>query len=357
MENKMKGIMNFFRKPLVKYVFKRIFSSMITLFFIITATFLMLRMMPKDKYIDKQILQKIPAESRESYKWNTWEKLGLNDPLWKQLGTYYYNVLPFPKDVCVQDRYVENYTKIECVKYEKVTVNFGTSLVVRKGKPVTEFIAEKFPISFLISILALTISYIIGYPLGVLMAKGKGGVLDWAGNGYIIMTFAVPGLVFYYLWFIIAMKMNLPSFFAVDNPLTWITPVWSIAFLSIGGRAMWMRRFMVSELNTDYVKFARSKGLSENRIMFTHVFRNAFVPLVRNVPAALIFAMVGSYFVETLFTIPGSGRLLITSLQKIDNPLVQGLVIVYSGMSMAAFLLGDLITVFFDPRISLTHNK
>ena len=113
---------------------------------------------------------------------------------------------------------------------------------------------------------------------------------------------------------------------------------------------------MVDELSSDYVKFARSKGLSENRIMYTHVLRNAIVPLVRNIPATFVGAIIGSYFVEAIWKIPGTGALLINGLQKIDVPVIQGLTVIYALLGMISFLLGDIITVFFDPRIKLTED-
>ena len=115
---------------------------------------------------------------------------------------------------------------------------------------------------------------------------------------------------------------------------------------------------MIDELTSDYVKFARSKGLSEGKIMYTHVLRNAMIPLVRNIPGTFLGAIVGSYYIETIWGIPGTGILLTTALSAadLDIPVVQGLTIFYAAISMISFLLGDLITVFFDPRIKITNN-
>jgi len=114
---------------------------------------------------------------------------------------------------------------------------------------------------------------------------------------------------------------------------------------------------MVDELNADYVKFARAKGLSENTILFKHVFRNALVPFIRTIPAAFLFSLMGSYFVERVFLIPGIGDMLITAIQRQDNTFVQALVIIFAFISTAAYLLGDLITVLFDPRVALIAKK
>ena len=90
--------------------------------------------------------------------------------------------------------------------------------------------------------------------------------------------------------------------------------------------------------------------------MYTHVLRNACVPLVRGIPGTLLGAFVGSYFIETIWTIPGTGRLLTSGLQGFDVPVIQGLTILYAAISMLSFLLGDIVTVFFDPRIRITSQ-
>ena len=136
-----------------------------------------------------------------------------------------------------------------------------------------------------------------------------------------------------------------------------VPPIFCIVFLSIPGVSIWVRRFMVDELSSDYVKFARSKGLSENRIMYTHVLRNACVPLVRNLPATFIGAIIGSYYVEHIWSIPGTGSLLTGALSgNPDVQLVQSLTFLYAALSMLSFLLGDIITVFADPRIKILSN-
>lgn len=356
--NVLQLILKIFRNPMLRYIVRRIFNACVTMFFIITAVFLLLRMIPKERYIDYMVLNKLPAAVREGYVERIYKEYGLLDPVHIQLLNYYEDIIPIPKTVCVKDKYTEDWKDTICIKKETVLFDFGKSITYKNGKPVMELVAERFPLSFKLNIVALVVMYLIAYPMGVYMAKYKGKIVDKLGNGYIIATIAVPALLYYYFWQIIGMKIfKFPSVFDRESITSWIMPVWAIAFVGIAGTAMWVRRFMVDEINSDYVKFARSKGLGENRIMFTHVLRNAIVPLIRTIPAALIFAIIGSYFVEMLWAIPGSGALLITALTKVDNPLVQALAIIYAALSMAAMLIGDLVTVFFDPRISLTKNK
>jgi oligopeptide transport system permease protein len=188
------------------------------------------------------------------------------------------------------------------------------------------------------------------------MAKKPGGVVDKIGNIFVVLNYAIPGLVFYLLMQKVLSGPFGYGYDALEPEFYQLIPgIFSMAFLSIPGIIIWLRRFMLNELNSDYVKFARSKGLSENRIMYTHVLRNAIVPLARNIPATFLGAIVGSYFVEKIWTIPGTGDMLISALTSMDIPVIQSLTVIYSVIGMVAFLLGDLITVFFDPRIKLVE--
>ena len=217
-------------------------------------------------------------------------------------------------------------------------------------------------ISFTISIICIFFNYLFSIPLGIAMAKKPGGTIDKIGNTFIVLNYAIPALVFYLLlnqWMgnangpLGALKFGFS--YNPDRPQSLIPPIFCVVFLSIPGLAIWIRRFMIDELSSDYVKFARSKGLSEGRIMYTHVLRNAMIPLVRGIPATLITAFIGSYYIEYIWGIPGTGILLVNALQSStpDVPTIEGLTILYSAMAMISFLLGDLITVFFDPRIKL----
>ena len=108
---------------------------------------------------------------------------------------------------------------------------------------------------------------------------------------------------------------------------------------------------MVDELNKDYIRLARAKGLKSKEIMFKHVMRNAFVPMAQYLPTSILFAISGSLYIESLYSIPGIGSLLVESIQRQDNPLVQALVLIYAAISIFGLLMGDVLMAFFDPRI------
>ena len=110
---------------------------------------------------------------------------------------------------------------------------------------------------------------------------------------------------------------------------------------------------MVDELNKDYVRLAKAKGLKSKAIMVRHVFRNAFVPMAQYLPSTLLYTISGSIYIESLYSIPGMGGLLVDVIQRQDNTVVQVLVLIYSSIGIIGLFLGDILMALFDPRINL----
>ena len=126
----------------------------------------------------------------------------------------------------------------------------------------------------------------------------------------------------------------------------------------MAGIALWVRRFMLDEFNSDYVKFARAKGLSENRILYTHVLRNAIVPLIRSIPAAILGALLGTFYIEKIYGINGVGGYMIQAIDKTNNDFyaLQGIIIISALISVVSYLLGDIVTAIVDPRVSFSEE-
>lgn len=343
------------------YIVRRVISSLITAILIVAVVTALIRLLPETLLYDIRLFNKLPEKAAERYKISCLFQYGrcdlLGNPIsvLENIGQYIYWMLPIPKKIPI----VWDTKYKEVIEYWEGTVYFGRSIVLNKY--VTEMLTERMGISMKVTLITVFFTYLIGYPFGIAMSKKPGGLVDKIGNVFIVLNYAIPALVFYlFMKNILGDQngifgfLNLGLFYEEGNPITLVPPIFCMVFLSIPGVIIWLRRFMIDELSSDYVKFARSKGLSENRIMYTHVLRNAIVPLVRNIPATFIGAIVGSYFVEKIWSIPGTGILLITALQgDPDVPVVQGLTVIYALLGMASFLLGDIITVFFDPRIKI----
>lgn len=307
---------------MLRFVLKRVVQAILTLFIVATSVFLLLRLMPEEGYFaegyDRMDREQIDAALAE---------MGLKDPLHVQIAKFYEGI--FHGDL-------------------------GTSITVRPKVPVLDIIAPKIPYSLYFGLASIVVSLALGLPLGVLMARYKGKFMDGLGNGYIILIKAVPAAVYYlFLQLYVTKAFNLPMLFKEGKVISWILPLICMSLGGIASYAMWMRRYMVDQLNMDYIKFSRAKGMGNSAIMFKHVVRNAFVPMAHNLPSTILFTISGSIYIESLFSIPGMGGLLVSAIQRQDNTLVQALVLIYSTIGVFGLLLGDLLMALCDPRIKL----
>lgn len=307
---------------MLKYSIKRLLQSLVTLFIIITVVFLLMRLMPEEGYFGDSF-EKLDESQKEAIL----TSMGLRDPLHIQLGKFYKKLL---------------------------LGNLGESIIYRPKVPITEILKTKIPYSLYFGLAAIVISLVLGIPLGIVMAKSKGKFWDKFGTGYVVFINAVPAAVYYlFLQLYITDVFKLPILFNPDKPISWILPAISMSLGSIAYYAMWMRRYMVDEMNKDYIRLARAKGLRSKAIMVKHVFRNAFVPMAQYLPSAILFTIAGSIYIESLYSIPGMGGLLVDVIQRQDNTLVQALVLIYSSIGIIGLFLGDILMAIFDPRINL----
>lgn len=366
---KVKKVTKPFRNQTFIYILKRVLSSCFTLVLLVALVAILIRLLPPEKFYDyrtyKTILGKSGEVAANKYKWSNLFKYGFVDQDNNPRSIFYsaalqiYYLLPIYKKIPMV---WTDTTYTTVLEYWEGFIFLGKS--VEQNKYIVDMIADGMWISMRVSLITVFCTYLISIPFGIAMAKKPGGIVDKIGNIFIVLNYAIPALVFYLIMNrVMGDKdgifgpLGFGFFYDPENWLSLVPPIFCVVFLSIPGVIIWIRRYMVDELSADYVKFARSKGLSENRIMYTHVLRNACIPLVRNIPGTLIGAFVGSYFIETIWTIPGTGRLLTRGLQTFDVPVIQGLTILYAAISMLSFLLGDIITVFFDPRIKITSNN
>lgn len=307
---------------MLKYTVKRLLQSLVTVLIIVVAVFLLMRLMPMEGYFGDDF-QKLSQEMIN----HKLDELGLLDPPLVQLFNFFGQLL---------------------------RGDLGVSNRIQIDVPVTTIMMQKMPISAAFGVVATILSLLFGILLGVVQARNKGKFADSLGTGYIIFINSVPPLVYYFFIQVFVSKwFDLPMRFADDNPSSWILPLISMALGGIAGYALWIRRYMVDELNKDYIKLARAKGLPYKNIMYRHVLRNAFVPMAQYLPVSFLMTIGGSLIVEELYAIPGMGNLLVQSVQKQDNNLVQILILVYSSVGIIGVFLGDILMILIDPRITL----
>jgi oligopeptide transport system permease protein len=307
------------------YSLKRLGRALITLVILITIVFILVRAMPEEGYFsnyEKMSPQQIEVGLR---------KMGLKDPLYVQVGKFIYNAL---------------------------RGDLGTSYRYRINAKITDIIGSKIGISMKVGLISMVISLPLGMALGILMARSKGGFADKLGNAYIVFIQAVPNAV--YFIFIQLYGSDLFRVSMLYKETEWtslILPVISLALPSISSYAMWLRRYMVDETNKDYIKLARAKGVPNSTIWFRHVFRNSVVPMVNLIPGSILLTISGSIYVESLYSIPGMGGLLVDVIKRQDNNMVLALVVIFAVMSILGLLLGDLLMAVVDPRISFTKKE
>ena len=210
---------------------------------------------------------------------------------------------------------------------------------------------SKMGYSFSIGICAVVISYLLGVPLGILMARKKDKLVDKLGTIYIIFIIAVPSLAYIFLFKAIGYKMGLPTVFNVDSSSKLMYALPSIASLM-----KWLRRYMIDQMNSDYVKFARSGGLSESEIFSKHILKNAIIPIVHGIPGSILGALTGAIITERVYVVPGAGNLLTQAINKYDNSVIVGVTLYYAILSVTSLILGDILMSMVDPRISFSSK-
>ena len=157
---------------------------------------------------------------------------------------------------------------------------------------------------------------------------------------------------------LLAYLIGMPTTFDLDKGtwLMYVLPIISLALPSIGNLMKWLRRYMIDQMNSDYVKFARSGGLSESEIFSKHIFKNAAIPIIHGIPGTVLFALVGAIITERVYVVPGAGGLLTTAISMYDNNVIVGLTLFYALLSVVAIILGDLLMTLVDPRISFVQK-
>lgn len=214
--------------------------------------------------------------------------------------------------------------------------------------------------SFIMGIFSMLFAYGLGLPFGLLMARRKDKLADKLGMVYIIFIIAVPSLAYIYLFrYIMTSLFALPSVFTTYGPgdiRSWILPTISLALPSIASLMLWTRRYVVDQMNSDYVKFAKAKGLNQGEIFRGHIFKNAIIPIAHGIPANLAISITGAIITESIYSVGGMGKMLPSSITQYNNVMLVALAFMFSTVSVLSVLAGDIVITKVDPRISLSEK-
>ncbi len=277
-------------------------------------------------------------------------------------GNQVKSLLQYPKWLGT-DRYEETATDIHTVKY-----NPGTLIAAETERYNDKYTAASYHLSgltpignsFVIGIVATVIAYVLGIMIGITMARHKDKLVDHLGNAYVVFVTAVPSLAYIFIVASVGTQVfHLPLKFATAKVkfLAYIMPTISLSLGAIGSEMKWTRRYMIDQMNSDYVKFARAEGMSEREIYNIHIARNAMIYIVQGIPSSILFALTGALLTERVYGVPGVGGLMITAINQHDNAVIVAMTLILTSISIAGQILGDLLLAKYDPRISLSTDS
>lgn len=303
---------------MAKYILKRIVISLATLLVLITAVFFLVRLMPGDPFAAEKMPPDVRANLEAYY--------GLDKPMIVQYFTYMGQLLQG---------------------------NMGYSMKY-SNKTVNDIIASTFPYSADLGIRALCFAVCFGIILGIIAALRRGKPLDYGCILIAIIGTSVPDFI---------MGSLLQYFFGVQWKLlpvaqytTWrhtILPAIAVGFYSLASISRYMRTSMLEVISQDYIKTAKSKGISNFRITWKHQIRNAIMPVVTMMGPLVASVLTGTFVIEAMFVVPGMGKYYVESISTYDYTIVLGITIFYGAFLVICNTIVDILYGFIDPRIKI----
>ncbi len=317
----------------VKYFIKKFATLIITLFVVSAAVFIAFEIIPGD--VVTSILGTEATEEREE---QLRKELGLDKPPVERYFVWIGKVLK--GDLGVSYRYSKNMNEM---------------------MPVAELIGDKLVVTLWLALISFIFIIVIAFPVGILWARSRNRFLDASLSVLSQAQMAVPsfflGILVTYL-FGILLKWFSPGGYVSYKDNVWgfagylIFPAISVALPKSAMTARFLRNSMITELSSDYVRTAYSKGCSDRRVMYGHVLRNAMMPVITFLGMIIAEIVAGSIVIEQVFGLPGIGRLLISSISTRDFPVVEILILYITFVVVFVYFLVDILYRVIDPRIS-----
>lgn len=243
---------------------------------------------------------------------------------------------------------------IQYTRYMLNALRGDLGISFRTGEPVTAFIARTWPVTLYVGVIALVVGTPIGIGMGLLASLRPNSWLDYFTSSFVVLTFVTPTFVIAILLVIIfSVNLRWLPTGGWGTPQQLILPVVVYALGIIGGLARFTRSGMVEVLRSDYIRTARAKGLASPTVVLRHAFRNASLPLVTMLGPIAVNMLVGSFFIEAIFRIPGIGAQMTLATYNRDYPVIMALALLWTFVLALTYLLTDLVYAWVDPRIRL----
>lgn len=320
---------------MTKYVIKRVLLMLLTLFVIFTICFMLIRILPRQLPTDKNLQAVITAR---------WDALGYGEPLLVQYRIYLKNII---------------------TKWD-----FGTSWYIQVREPAWDVLKNRLLPTVLVNFYSFLLSIPIGIALGIYAAVKKNKWQDQFISTLVMIFVSVPSYVYafliQYIFYFKAGLLPLTVYSLADAGGSWfsgkmfysmLAPILALSFSQVAGLCRFTRAELTETLTSDYMLLARSKGLTRTQATTRHALKNAMVPILPMIIATFISILAGSMIIEQIFSIPGVGRLYVTSIQLLDYDVFMIDTLFYTLVGLLAGIVVDISYGFIDPRIRMGSTK
>jgi len=308
---------------MTKFIIKKFFILLFSLFVVASLTFALMQMIPGDPFSQEKA---IPKEILESL----YRHYGLDQPWYVQYGNYLKGL---------------------------VTFDLGPSFKYQ-GRTVTEIIREGFPVSMTLGLEALLLSIFIGIGLGCIASLKHMKWQDHATMVIAVFGISVPSFIFAtFLQYFFGMKLDLLPVARWGSFEHSILPAFALSALPMAFIARLTRANMVEILQQDYILTAKAKGLHSFQIVFKHALRNALLPILTYLGPLATAILTGSFAIEKIFGIPGLGQWFVMSITNRDYTVIMGTSVFYSAILMFTIFIVDILYCIVDPRIQLIEKR
>ncbi len=310
---------------MTRYVLKRVFYALLTVFFLTMLTFAMMQLLPGDPFIGNKAISPVTMQA-------LYQKYGLDKPPVEQFFIYVGNIM-----------------------------KGDLGLSIKYNRPVTRIIGEGFPYSAELGIRSLILSVTFGIILGIVAAIKRNTAWDTGAMVLAVIGVSVPSfIVGALLQYFIALKLKGVFGLPIQGWTTEaskILPAIALSLSSMATIARLMRTSMLDVLGQDYIKTAKAKGLGQAAIVWRHAVRNAIMPVITVLGPIVASVLTGTFVVENIFNIPGMGKFFVLAIKELDYTLIAGTTVFYGAFLVVATLVVDILYGLIDPRIKLGSPK
>jgi len=311
---------------MARYVLGRLLGILLVLIAVSIITFVMMHAVPGGPFDSSQQQEMpVPEEIREAL----YKKYNLDQPLYRQYLSYVGSV---------------------------AQGDFGVSF--RYGEPVSQFLLRTWPVTIQLGLITMVVALVTGLSIGMVSALRPNTWLDYLLSITIVTNIVLPTFVVAILMIVVfSVQLGWFPTGGWGTPRQMVMPVIAFSLGPSATIARFTRASMLDALRGDYVRTAKAKGLNSRTVVLRHAFKNAMIPLLTVVGPLVAWMVTGSFFIETIFRIPGIGSQLTVAIYNRDYPVIMALTLVWSTVIAFTYFATDLLYAAVDPRVRLTGGS